>query len=536
MALPSLSSPSPLSPARLLFTPLFISFLFLHSSVAADDGASTAGQSGACRNGSELAKVKLWVNGAEETALGALLASFGPALPEEETLASRLPAVISNSVTGCLPLSLKLVGSIAVVVRGECDFLTKAKVAQVAGSAGLVVINNEEGLVEIGCGSGDDFDVIIPVVTISKSDGDELINAIDGGKKVELLLYSPPRPVVDYSVVFLWLMSVSTVLSASLWSEFTKSEQRINYNDDYSDKDSNPPKEEEEEVLYISTKTAVLFVISASTFLLLLYFFMSSSFVWILIVLFCLGGVQGMHNCIVSIVSSKCSCGWGQKSVNLPVVGESSILSIAVFMFCLLFAIIWAATRKASFSWIGQDILGICMMISVLQLARLPNIKVATVLLCCAFLYDIFWVFLSPLIFQDSVMISVARGDKSGGESIPMLLRVPRLADPYGGSNMIGFGDILFPGLLVSFSRRFDKANGKRAAKGYFPWLMIGYGTGLFLTYLGLYLMNGHGQPALLYLVPCTLGLCVVLGLKRKELKLLWNNKSDLDEAMPPPF
>lgn len=35
--------------------------------------------------------------------------------------------------------------------------------------------------------------------------------------------------------------------------------------------------------------------------------------------------------------------------------------------------------------------------------------------------------------------------------------------------------------------------------------------SGLFFTYLGLYLMNGHGQPALLYLVPCTLGNKVLL-------------------------
>lgn len=34
-------------------------------------------------------------------------------------------------------------------------------------------------------------------------------------------------------------------------------------------------------------------------------------------------------------------------------------------------------------------------------------------------------------------------------------------------------------------------------------WFII---SGLFLTYLALYLMDGHGQPALLYLVPCTLG------------------------------
>lgn len=37
-------------------------------------------------------------------------------------------------------------------------------------------------------------------------------------------------------------------------------------------------------------------------------------------------------------------------------------------------------------------------------------------------------------------------------------------------------------------------------------WLGWCWFSGLFLTYLGLYIMNGHGQPALLYLVPCTLG------------------------------
>ncbi|MCI29197.1 signal peptide peptidase-like 5-like, partial [Trifolium medium] len=50
--------------------------------------------------------------------------------------------------------------------------------------------------------------------------------------------------------------------------------------------------------------------------------------------------------------------------------------------------------------------MGICLIITVLQLAQLPNIKVATVLLSCAFAYDIFWVFISPLIFHESVMIA----------------------------------------------------------------------------------------------------------------------------------
>lgn len=42
---------------------------------------------------------------------------------------------------------------------------------------------------------------------------------------VELLLYSPKRPIVDFSVVFLWMMAVGTLACASLWSEFTAPER-----------------------------------------------------------------------------------------------------------------------------------------------------------------------------------------------------------------------------------------------------------------------------------------------------------------------
>ena len=39
------------------------------------------------------------------------------------------------------------------------------------------------------------------------------------------------------------------------------------------------------------------------------------------------------------------------------------------------------------------------------------------------FVYDIFWVFLSGLIFKQSVMVAVATG--GGGESLPMLFLIP---------------------------------------------------------------------------------------------------------------
>lgn len=509
---------------------LLVYAILLFSLLIVSHGAP---ESSICRNKNDVQEVivKNWVDGVEGETIEGLGARFGAALPTREKEGLRLSASIPNPLDCCSTLSSMFSGSIALCRRGSCDFSTKAVVAQSGGAAGMLVINNEEDALPVmDCPNNTQtLNITIPSVVIIKSDGEALNKAMTGGSRVELLLYAPVRPVVDISVISLWLMAVGTVACASLWSEFTAMEKSEG---SYSEL---PPKEsskadDDKEIVEINMMSAVIFVVTASAFLLLLYYLMSAWFVWVLIVLFCIGGIQGLHTCIVSLVASKWrNC--GRKKVNLPLFREVSILSLVVFAFCFIFTIFWAAHRKTSYSWIGQDILGICLIIMALQLAQLPNIKVATVLLCCAFLYDIFWVFLSPEIFGNSVMIAVAEGDNSGGESIPMLLRTPRFFDPFGGYNMIGFGDILFPGLLIAFSFRYDKAKKKGLGDGYFLWLTIGYGFGLLCTYLGLYLMNGQGQPALLYLVPCTLGPIVVLGQVRGDLKDLWNYS--LEESSP---
>ncbi|KAJ7979097.1 Signal peptide peptidase-like [Quillaja saponaria] len=513
------------------------------SFAAADDvkrDDAKAPKSEACDNPFQLVKVKNWIDGTEGEELNGLSARFGSTLSSQAEKSLKFPAVHPNPLNCCSTSSSKLSGSVVLSIRGDCDFTVKADIAQAGGAAALLVINDQEDLFEMVCSNNRTIKIDIPVVMIAKSAGEALNKSMAAGRKVEILLYSPNRPVVDFSAGILWIMAVGTVICASLWSEFIASEQTDERYNELSPKESSNSAagkdDSEKEILDINVKGAVVFVITASTFLVLLYFFMSSWFIWVLIVLFCIGGVEGMHNCIVSLVLRKWrNC--GRNTLDLPLFGEVSIFSLLVLFGCVAFAVFWAATRRESYSWVGQDILGICLMITVLQIARLPNIKVATVLLCCAFVYDIFWVFISPVFFHESVMIAVAQGDKSGGEAIPMLLRVPRLFDPWGGYNMIGFGDILFPGLLVSFTLRYDKENKKGVLNGYFLWLVIGYGLGLFLTYLGLYLMDGHGQPALLYLVPCTLGTTVILGAIRGELKNLWyygsesSSSTDLPEV-----
>ncbi|XP_039020721.1 signal peptide peptidase-like 3 isoform X2 [Hibiscus syriacus] len=437
--------------------PLMLLVTLSFSVFATADGASQddGPDLPACNNPFKLVKVKIWIDGAEGDDLSGLTASFGASLPEEANKSPKLPAVFSDPLNGCSNSSSKLSGSVALSIRGDCDFVTKAKVAQSGGAAALLVINDNEELYKMVCSENEtSLNISIPVVMISKSAG-VAINKSMEEKRVEFLLYAPPRPIVDISVIFLWAMAVGTIVTASYWQEFGTSENSDERYNELSKESTNAGtgSDDEKEILDISIKGAVVFVITASAFLVLLYFFMSAWFVWLLIVLFCIGGVQGMHNCIMTPITRKCR-NVLQKTLNFPLFGKTSVVSFVVALCCLIFAVVWAVERQASYSWVGQDILGICLMITVLQLARLPNIKVATVLLSCAFVYDIFWVFLSPLIFHESVMIAVARGDNSGGESIPMLLRVPRAFDPWGGYDMIGFGDILFPGLLVAFAFR----------------------------------------------------------------------------------
>merc|ERR1712151_1218938 len=89
---------------------------------------------------------------------------------------------------------------------------------------------------------------------------------------------------------------------------------------------------------------------------------------------------------------------------------------------------------------------------------------------------------------------------------------------------MLGFGDIALPGLLVAYLRRFDVQSGKRWFAGYFAPVVVGYFCGLCATICALTIMQ-MGQPALLYLVPGTLGTTLTLGCIRGEMNNLWEGK-----------
>ncbi|KAL0538121.1 hypothetical protein IC582_027120 [Cucumis melo] len=480
-----------------------------------------------CENNFVLVKVPTWVNGVEATEYVGVGARFGPSLESKEKHATRTRVALADPPDCCSMPRNKLTGEVILVLRGNCSFTNKANIAEAANASAILIINNSKELFKMVCEENEtDVTIGIPAVMLPQDAGESLQKDLKSNISVSVQLYSPLRPVVDVAEVFLWLMAVGTVLLASYWSAWTAREVAIEQDKllkDGSDELLQMEATGSSGYIDINTTAAILFVVIASCFLVMLYKLMSAWFLDVLVVLFCIGGAEGLQTCLVALLSC---FRWfehaAESYIKVPFFGAVSHLTLAVSPFCISFAVLWACYRKKSFAWIGQDILGIALIVTVLQIVRVPNLKVGTVLLSCAFLYDIFWVFVSKWWFHESVMIVVARGDKSGEDGIPMLLKIPRMFDPWGGYSIIGFGDIILPGLLVAFSLRYDWLAKKKLRAGYFVWAMTAYGTGLLITYVALNLMDGHGQPALLYIVPFTLGTFLTLGKQRRDLKILW--------------
>ncbi|KAH7577942.1 hypothetical protein JRO89_XS01G0318800 [Xanthoceras sorbifolium] len=535
-----------------------------------------------CNNNFVLVKVATWVDGVEDIEYVGVGARFGPTLESQEKHANRTRLVLADPPDCCSIPKNKLTGEAILVYRGKCSFTTKANIAEGAGASAILIVNNRTELFKMVCEANEtDVDISIPALMLPQDAGATLENFIKNSSSVSVQLYSPRRPLVDVAEVFLWLMAVGTILLASYWSAWTAREAAIEQDKllkDGSEEFLNKEGIGSSGIMDINTTSAVLFVVIASCFLVMLYKLMSFWFIEVLVVLFCIGGVEGLQTCLVALLSC---FRWFQHAaesfVKVPFFGAVSYLTLAVCPFCIAFSVVWAVFRRISFAWIGQDILvllvknygellvvknydgpivhvfpknavvvnlgngtcgvfshalfrienllqlqGIALIITVLQIVRVPNLKVGTILLSCAFFYDIFWVFVSKWWFHESVMIVVARGDRSGEDGIPMLLKIPRMFDPWGGYSVIGFGDIILPGLLVAFSLRYDWLSKRNLRSGYFLWAMSAYGLGLLITYVALNLMDGHGQPALLYIVPFTLGTFLTLGKQRGELKTLW--------------
>lgn len=107
------------------------------------------------------------VSGSAYPAMGA---EFGPTLTTAGLSGVTAAAAdgVGTTSDGCEAITTPISGKIALVDRGNCDFVTKAKNAQTAGAIGLIVANNAAtGIFTMGGTTK----LRIPAVMVSQADG-----------------------------------------------------------------------------------------------------------------------------------------------------------------------------------------------------------------------------------------------------------------------------------------------------------------------------------------------------------------------------
>ncbi|XP_077561236.1 signal peptide peptidase-like 2B [Haemaphysalis longicornis] len=460
------------------------------------------------------------------------------------------------------------------------DIVLKAKSAK---AAAIVMVFNEKRPIKETTTTIKKVDIVI---TFLKNSTGRQIAQFEERNNGSLMAKIFTRPTtLDWSFLVIWLMAVATVSGGAYWSGIALCAERpgtvvhsllltrpstFSVDVRYKPKDqpqSRPEKKpkiskrlrkpsepnkkpnqsssvgvptersdftdsmaemEEEFAVPVSSKVVLMFVMHMSVMLLVLYYFYRY-LVHAIVLLFAMASAAALVSCLEPLVN-RINIGTSKVPERLAVCCSAPMEMRQVALLALGFCVsaAWFVTRhNEACGWVLQDLLGIAFCLNMLKSVHLPNLRLLSLLLMLLLIYDVFFVFITPLLRanRESVMVEVAKG---GGvmEVLPMVVKFPRLYRAVYHQcfprrfSILGLGDILAPGLLISYCHAFDLlAHGRRF---YFYIACISYGLGMAATFAALELMR-NAQPALLYLVPFTLLPTITAAWCNGELHAIWN-------------
>ncbi|KAG5839436.1 signal peptide peptidase-like 2A isoform X1 [Anguilla anguilla] len=428
------------------------------------------------------------------------------------------------NISGPGPVVLK--GKAVVVMRGGCEFVQKAVMAQDLGAT-TILIASKTPLVTPSSNDTDHREVKIPLALMRYRDTEDALEMFPEGMSVKL--YAPSAPRFDVSILVMLAVGVFTVAMGGYWSGTAERDALCTSSAlppamGEGGEGSREARAHGGDLAVSSPVKVVIFVVFMSAMLVLMFFFYKW-LVYVIIVVFCLASALALYSCLNALLE-KLGC----TNSSIPCLGERAsgiVRAVVLAAVCISVAVVWGVYRNEDrWIWVLQDLLGMAFCINFMKTITVSNFKICVILLSLLLVYDVFFVFITPLFTKNgqSIMVQVAVGTGSD-EKLPMVMKVPRFSswkqDACGIQfSILGFGDLIVPGLVVAYCHRFDVWTNS-TKKIYFISCTIGYLSGLICTFI-IMILSGMAQPALLYLVPFTLLTCTAVACHKHQLKPFW--------------
>lgn len=104
---------------------------------------------------------------------------------------------VGTLTDGCSTLtnSAQLAGKIAVIDRGNCNFIDKTLNAQAAGAAGVIIVNNVGGTSPPSMSGTSAVPITIPTISVTQSTGNAIKTQLNNAVPVNVRIITCPQPV-----------------------------------------------------------------------------------------------------------------------------------------------------------------------------------------------------------------------------------------------------------------------------------------------------------------------------------------------------
>ncbi|XP_077420472.1 signal peptide peptidase-like 2A isoform X2 [Vanacampus margaritifer] len=468
-------------------------------------------------------------------------------LPESLDAAVPIPLVNMTSSMLCDPSGVRpdvVKGKALVVMMGDCTFSEKALIAQALGARTLLIASNTT--LTSPSSNGSEYSKIqIPLAIMKYRDFVEALQVFGDGMQTRL--YAPLPSKIDPSIFVMLLISIITVALGGYWSGACERERLISGGGGASGDN----KADTGDISLYSPSKVLIFVALMCGMLFLMYYFYNI-LVYLIIAIFCIASCNALFSCIDAVLD-KLGCDCGSFTIHKANLSVRSLILASV---CISISVVWAVYRNEDrWIWILQDLLGVAFCINFLKTLSLSNFKICVILLTLLLVYDVFFVFITPFFTKDgvSIMVQMALGPGASGkttgsivevpawpqtptEMLPVGMRVPRFSAwaqnlCWMQFSILGYGDIIVPGLLVAYCSRFDVwVNSTK--KIYFVSCCIAYLLGMITTFAAM-LLSRMGQPALLYLVPFTLITSATVAGCRGQFRQFWTGTTSYESQEP---